>query len=144
MTSRFEGTTKSEEWVARRRRLALVTAPYVSNPNLAAQAGVFTLDRHASRGTSLEDVIGPIAEELRSNAEAVRLGVSPSRADPRMPMFRKLTAPHAQSVRLLRLLAYQGVTAAMVLPGPTGVVQAMRDRRLVWERDALIGGLPRP
>jgi hypothetical protein len=48
--------------------------------------------------------------------------------------FRCFTLPIAQSGRLLKLLAREGVTAASVLPGYDGVVEAVRERELWIDR----------
>jgi hypothetical protein len=113
-----------------RRQLTLVTAPYATNPNLAAQAGVFTLDRGATRETGLEDVIGPMAAHLIEQVKAQRLPHN-ALAHLRLPVLYKFTLPHSEATRLLRILAYEGVTAATLFPGLAGVVQAMKDEA-IW------------
>jgi hypothetical protein len=134
----FEWLTQSlyrapDDW---HRQLTLVTAPYATNPNLAAQAGVFTLDRKASRGKGLEDVIGPMAQHLVEQVRAQQLPHN-DRANPRMPVLYKFTLPHPQAKHLLKILAYEGVTAATVFPGLAGVVQAMKDRA-VWRYEGVV------
>lgn len=44
-------------------RMAAVRAPYASNPNLAAQAGLFTLDRDADEAMGLETSLPKAVEE---------------------------------------------------------------------------------
>jgi predicted enzyme related to lactoylglutathione lyase len=127
ITSRFEAP---DDW---QKRLTLVTAPYATNPNLAAQAGVFTLDRSATSGEGLEDVIKPMVEHLLARTPRPPFTPNP-RADPRIPVIYKFTLPHTQATRLLKSLAYDGVTAGTLFPGLAGVVDAMKEREIWrWE-----------
>jgi hypothetical protein len=52
-------------------RFALVEAPYASNPNLAAQAGVFTLDRRARTGESLHRTLPSPVRRARSKMDPI-------------------------------------------------------------------------
>jgi hypothetical protein len=98
-------------------RLRIVRAPGWTNPNLRAQSGIFTFL------ASTND--NPIEAHL---AEWSRNEQKPS------PLVR-LSLPHNQARRLLRLLSYEGVNGASMFPGADGVVRAMRERALWDKRD---------
>ena len=89
-------------------------APGGTNPNLNAQAGLFTV-HHREDSPSLEVFLS----EWRKH-EAV-------------PVPQRLTLPVTEAPKLLRLLAYEGVTGASLFPGADGVVKSMRERAL-WDR----------
>src|SRR5581483_6802288 len=100
----------------------VVEAPFESNPNLRAQRGLFTLVRfHTPRQQT--DFRLPSIETVISTYE---------KADHRIhgnePWFRKLTLPHTQAPKLLRLLDQFNVNAATVFPSYNGVVDAIRER----------------
>jgi hypothetical protein len=101
------------------RRITVVTAPMSSNPNLRAQRGVFTLFRN----------------------EKVLLG-APTDREPMDCVVRKLSEQHniynkliesslpiAESPKLLRLLAREGIDAATLFPGYFGVAKALKENR---------------
>jgi len=89
-------------------------APGGTNPNLQAQAGLFT--SHYSVGElSLEQYL----VSMNNNAKG-------------SPSLRRLTLPTREAPRLLRLLAEEGIDGASMFPGPAGVVRAMRERTL-WD-----------
>lgn len=98
-------------------KVHIITAPYASNPNLAAQRGAHMLymrpavpDDLADR-PCFEEELKRIAEEYKSDA---------------LFLF---TLPTDEAPRALRLLAKAGVTAATLFPGYAGVVKAMREQR---------------
>jgi hypothetical protein len=99
----------------------LVHAPMASNPNLAAQAGLFTLARYAHEDTGLEAVL----RERAANSKF------PS-ATAAIP--KKLTLLSSQARLLMRMLALEGVSAASVFPGYRGVVESLEEQR--WWRGA--------
>jgi hypothetical protein len=90
-------------------------APGGTNPNLNAQAGLFTI-HHEEDSPSLETFL------LRRRA-----------SDATTPVPQRLSLPRSEAPKLLRLLAYEGVTGASLFPGADGVVKAMRERTL-WDR----------
>ncbi len=97
-----------------------VTAPYATNPNLAAQGGLFTLVQPRA------DDPHPIPDldaALLKMAEHV-----PRRWDPWVPVLFKFVLPANQVRVALRMLHAEGITAAAVRPGLPGVVDAMRER----------------
>jgi hypothetical protein len=103
------------------------TAPRSSNPNLHAQAGLFTLVRSGQDSIPLHDVT--IDDYVQRAAEVepdlARYGGG--------PLMRKLTLPISQSPRLLRLLADEGIDASTMFPGYDGIVKSMTEETL-WSR----------
>lgn len=89
----------------------LYQAPAGTNPNLRAQAGLFTV--HAE--SSLEEFFA----------------AHPRRAT--LPPLRRMMLPLTEAGRLLRLLAEEGIDGASMFPGADGAVRAMRERAL-WAR----------
>lgn len=87
-------------------------APGGTNPNLSAQAGLFTI-HHGEKSPSLEMYLQDHRELQIPTGE-----------------LRRLTLPVVEAPRLLKLLAHEGVTGASLFPGPDGVVKAMRERAL--------------
>jgi hypothetical protein len=107
-------------------RFAVVEAPQATNPNLAAQAGLFTLDREVDREPdgrrALEELLPAM---LRQSGTRRQLTSD--------PLFRKFTLPHTEARRLLRLVGLRGVTAAAVSPGHKGVADSLYEE-LIWEK----------
>ncbi len=90
--------------------LELYQAPGGTNPNLRAQAGVFTL-LSTEGDISLRELL-------------VHLSAQPG---PQPPILRRLTLPTTEAPKLLRLLSYEGIDGASMFPGADGVVRAMRE-----------------
>jgi hypothetical protein len=117
-------------------RLAFVQAPYASNPNLAAQSGLFTLDRLATEGVGLERTLPHLVQRylskrMRTKArEALIEALGVKRG---YPVFYKFTLPHSEAPKLLRLLALEGIHAASMFPGHRGVVESLVERHY-WDR----------
>jgi hypothetical protein len=86
-------------------------APGGTNPNLQAQAGLFT-SQYIVGEDSLERYF--------------------ARKKTERPYLRRVTLPTPAAPRLLRLLAEEGIDGASMFPGPDGVVKAMRERTL-WD-----------
>lgn len=85
-------------------------APGGTNPNLHAQAGLFTfLVREDD--TTIEHFVVRVGEGYR---------------------LRRTILPVAAAARLLHLLADDGVTGASLFPGADGVVRAIKER-LLWD-----------
>jgi hypothetical protein len=102
--------------------LAIVEAPFESNPNLRAQRGIFSLlTYHTARKQT--DFHLPSIEEVISAYEG-----SKHNRMPNAPWLRKLTLPHAQAPSLLRLLNQFNVNAATLFPGYDGVVRSIEER----------------
>ena len=96
----------------------LVRAPQAPNPNLAAQAGLFTVARHVHENIGLESVLGPKLLE----GEGTLVGA-----------LRKYTLPASEAQGLMARLAWEGVHAATVFPGYAGVVEAQAEAEW-WAR----------
>lgn len=97
----------------------IITAPYASNPNLAAQRGAHMLYVRTAIPEGLAD--RPcFDEELKRIAE-----------DYEKEALLLFTLPTEEASRALRLLAKAGVTAATLFPGYAGVVQEMREQRVI-------------
>jgi hypothetical protein len=95
---------------------AVVTAPAAGNENLHAQKGVFTLHLPSSMKTTEPADQRPMDQILID--EAVPMSLT------------KFVLPIKKAQRLLRILAFEGVSAAELFPGYTGVVRALHERRL--------------
>jgi hypothetical protein len=93
--------------------LEVYQAPGGTNPNLRAQAGVFTL----------------LSGDGDPSIEFFTL----HRGGRAAPLHR-LMLPHGEAPKLLRLLAYEGIDGASMFPGADGVVLAMRERAL-WDKE---------
>jgi hypothetical protein len=98
------------------RLFAVVTAPAASNENLRAQKGVFTLHRPSSMKARKPADRRPMDQILVD--EDVRVSLT------------KFVLPIKKAQGLLRVLAFEGVSAAEVFPGYAGVVRALHERRL--------------
>lgn len=87
-------------------------APAGTNPNMRAQAGLFTLlDSPDDRS---------VEEHLRACEEKKQMP-SP---------LRRLVLLHGEARQLLRLLASEGIDGASMFPGADGVVKAIRETAL--------------
>jgi hypothetical protein len=91
----------------------IVRAPYASNPNLAAQAGLFTVARHVHENVGLQAVL-----------ERQCMG----RGLPLNTVLAKLTLPVTEARSLMARLAYEDVSAATVFPGYGGVSETLREQ----------------
>lgn len=89
-------------------------APGATNPNLRAQAGLFTALLHSPK-LNLEDHLATLSEAERN-----------------MFALKRLTLRVAEAPRLLRLLSHEGIDGAAMFPGPDGVVRAMREV-VLWD-----------
>ncbi len=94
--------------------LTVVTVPYVSNPNVHAQTGAFTVYR--GQPSSLDVIINE------------KLGDSRAKPHP----LKKLSLPASETRRLMRLLAWEGTSAATVFPGYRGAIERVAEERL-WD-----------
>jgi len=98
----------------------VVTAPYATNPNLAAQGGLFTLVQPRSGDPH---PIPDIDAALQTIADKVPLDL-----DRMAPVLFKFALPARETNSALRLLSTAGITAASIRPGLAGVVEAMTER----------------
>ncbi len=96
--------------------LRTVTAPRFSNPNLHAQAGLFTVDGNPLRRVPLDRII---SEQI----------INDKHFGPIIAHFiAKIELPYTHARLLLRLLADEAVSAASVYPGYQGVAMAIAER----------------
>jgi hypothetical protein len=107
-------------------RLAVVTAPQASNPNLNGQSGV-----------CITQAYGSVAGHLAPFDELVRCIVErlPSKYQPYvpLPLLHRLTLPATEAPKLLRILSYEQITAAHMFPSAEGAVESLREQSL-WDR----------
>lgn len=103
--------------------ISLENAPAATNPNLHAQAGLFTWAR--GEGGHLVPV-----DEFVARAARKYPAQAPS------PPMRMLTVARSCAPKLLRLLSYEGVSASSMFPGFGGVVRAMKEEALWDQRGA--------
>lgn len=96
--------------VAREILLEIYEPPGSTNPNLNAQAGVFTF--------SIDE------DDLSLEELAIKR--------PGIASLKRISLHASEAPKLLRLLAYEGITGASMFPGADGVVRAMREERL-WD-----------
>ncbi len=99
----------------------IVTAPKVSNPNLAAQGGLFTLVQPIEGDPQPLPTLDAV---LTGSWEKV-----PEKLNRHLPFLWKITLPAKEARVALRMLAAEGVDAASIYPGLEGVVKAMREKK---------------
>lgn len=104
--------------------LRIITAPRASNPNLHAQAGLFSLWLNAAKVAPLDDVVLQILGALEGSDDWRWRGTAP---------LRRFELPWSEAPKLLRLLSYEQVDAVRLFPGRDGVVRAMKERGL-WDQ----------
>jgi len=101
------------------------SVPQSSNPNLNAQGGICThWDWRDNHVVTLDEAVALIVEAHRGGPQAVSL-----------PVFRRLSVPVSEAGKTLRLLACEGVHAARLFPGHTGVVRHIEEQGL-WDNPA--------
>lgn len=110
--------------LVRLQRLTLETAPRASNPNLHAQAGLFTWLHAELHGTTLDEEVQTLWKSYNEQ---------PSASPFSMPLMRRLTLPRCHAPKLLRLLSHEGVDGSTMFPGYDGVVKAMKERAR-WDK----------
>lgn len=122
---------------ARNPGIVSVSVPKHTNPNLAAQSGVFTLVRF----TDGPAAIPPPIDELMRDRDLARIaweteGVSP------LPKLYKLTCPQRDVRALLHYLHLGGLDAASIYHGHASIQLAMEERayRSIISRDDRING----
>jgi hypothetical protein len=100
--------------------LEIVRLPRFPNPNLRAQAGLFTVLIEPGRAMDAPATLFPLEVVLEQR-------------DWKDPILRKLTLENRWAGRLLRLLADEWVSATHLYPGIEGVVKGIHERKL-WHR----------
>ena len=102
-------------------QIVLANAPRATNPNLHAQAGLFTFTQ-----TRREDAPTQPLDEIVSAAFAL-----PRPGDGAGPIARKLSMNRDRATELLLHLDLEGISARTLFPGFGGVVDYMRWRRRI-------------
>jgi len=102
----------------------VVSVPTISNPNLRAQRGEFTLVRFRTKPKDDHDIpdLDRLMEDERNVEDFRALPHQPS-----LPMMFKFTLPHSQARRLLHYLDVQGANHATVYPGLHSIAAYMRE-----------------
>lgn len=104
-----------------------VTAPAYGNPNLHAQKGLFTLERHQS--FSPDEAVCQYTLDKRV-IDIVNIKDKPL---VQLPIMRELTIPISASHEILRRLSTFFVNAATLFPGFDGASEALKEQRL-WDK----------
>jgi FRG domain len=104
-------------WSSLHPRIRLVTAPQASNPNLHAQAGLFTVDGSPHERISFDDLVLREFSTIPAPNQQCYL-----------PVLRKLTFPNSEAPRLLRLLSQHHINASTIYPGLDGVTRSLQER----------------
>jgi hypothetical protein len=99
-------------------RIEIVSPALSSNPNMAAQAGLFTIDRSKTAPQGLDVSIANQAKKLKPDFQYLA-----------EPAFWKFLLPTTFAGRLLKLLAMEDVHAASLFPGFSGVALHLKQRR---------------
>lgn len=108
-----------------KRQLVIVTAPAYGNPNLHAQKGLFTLERH-SFPPNLKVCQCPLDKRVISIVENNKHLL-------KLPIMIKFTIPISASREILRRLSYRFINAATLYPGFDGAAEALKEQRL-WDK----------
>lgn len=95
-------------------------APRSTNPNLHAQAGLFTMLRGCEHPTPVDEYV---AHDV-ANGIMAKHGLEGCE----LPLMRKLSLPRREAPKLLRLLSYEGINGATMFPGYDGVAVSMREQ----------------
>jgi hypothetical protein len=114
--------------------VSILTAPASSNPNLHAQQGLFTRSEGENAHQLTLDEFIALASEAATSWE-LRPWHREEGKDPNLvarPLMRCLRLPQREAPKLLRLLAYEGVTGSTMFPGHEGVVRGMKEEAL-WD-----------
>jgi hypothetical protein len=102
----------------------VLTAPRASNPNLHAQAGLFTAWFEVNAISALEPRIPRLIDALPAPKKNAWISTSP---------LLHFTLPHSEAPTLLRMLSYENIDGSHMFPGRDGVVRAMKELRF-WDR----------
>jgi hypothetical protein len=107
-------------------RFTIAQAPRSSNPNLRAQGGLFTLCRGpvGKDGNPID-----LEELITRRAEACETATL---IEAHSPVMHRLELDVGEVPKLLRLLSYQDVNGARLLPTHSGVIRRLRDEHL-WD-----------
>jgi len=106
-------------------QVLIVTAPYASNPNLRAQAGVFTVVRttEMKRPPTIDRAWDIFWERWCADPPDPTPGFH-------LPDLARYILPAREAGKLLRYLARLGVHAGTLFPGHAGAVKALEEQAL--------------
>jgi hypothetical protein len=107
-----------------RKHVYLVRPPGSTTPNLAAQAGLFTVQKESGRRGEL---LRPVPLEHAFSAI------------PQSPLL-KLTVPTREGLKLFTWCGRMGITAATMYPGADGAAKAVLDAASSWRAERLLEG----
>ncbi|MGO4685802.1 FRG domain-containing protein [Hyphomicrobium sp. 2TAF46] len=113
-------------------RIHVVDVPYAGNPNLAAQAGRFTLNwigrdhPQLKPDAPLDTVIGYI-EKMLAGTTSEKLW----KRDAKTRMLIKITCPVSESAHIFDALHGMGYDASKIYPGFGGAADAIKERASV-------------
>lgn len=100
-------------------RIEVVMPALAGNLNMAAQLGFFTLDRSKTAPQGLELTIANRAQRLKPEFRYLA-----------EPVFWKFLLPRAEAPHFLKHVGLEGVHAATIYPGFSGVSMHLTERRL--------------
>jgi hypothetical protein len=100
-----------------------VTAPRWTNPNLRAQAGLFTIWYTAQYRVPLDAVL-----EAAVKVDTIASLHSTFASGRGKRLIYRFELPQRESRRLLNILSFHGVDGARLFPGYEGAVRAMREQ----------------
>ena len=103
--------------------LKVVTAPRASNPYLHAQAGLFTVVEGEGACT-VDEFLGEFYRRAPRREAWTELD--------QLPWAHRFSLPNSEAGKLLRLLSYEGISAASVFPDVSSAVEFLRERGL-WD-----------
>lgn len=114
---RFPPNQKTRTVLPHWNDLYFYEAPNSSNPNLQAQAGLFTI--------LYTNPMQTVDEYIRTHENDVRGNI-----DLEAPLMQLITLPQDHSRRLLRLLSEEGYDGSSMFPGYDGVTKYLREQNL--------------
>ncbi|MBX3203222.1 MAG: FRG domain-containing protein [Labilithrix sp.] len=107
--------------------VVVVTVPKTTNPNLARQAGLFTLVRFKNCPTPLMNP--PALDDFVAQPDLLQL-VRDTDGMPLRPMLYKFTLPYSEARFLLYYLLLNGIDAATIFAGHRSIVEGMGEDRI--------------
>lgn len=115
-----------------RVHLRVIRAPRATNPNLHAQAGIFTTLNLLRRSDEYVEFNAPALDQL---LEQKALLAASGDNVPLGPLVWRLDLPAHFAGRLLWMLADEGISATTLHPGYEGVVRGLKEREhWRWKR----------
>jgi hypothetical protein len=94
--------------------LQVVTAPRVSNPNLHAQAGLFTLLHQVSEVRTVDEFLEAWARTTETAGDY-------------LPLMHKFMLPKKEARAVLMRVSHEGISASALFPGYDGAARELRE-----------------